>query len=73
MNPSNNQVEYPNIPDVPPLATENIWGMFQTVSAVPTNVPIRMVDQIQIYSNGATYKLYVYNTTTATWQSVTIA
>lgn len=47
---------------------DNLFGMFQTVSSVPTGVPTRLINQIQFYSSGATYRLYMYDTTNKVWR-----
>lgn len=51
----------------------DIFGLFQTVSAVPTAVPKSIYDQIKIYINGSTKKLYVYDYTGNAWYSATIS
>lgn len=49
-----------------------LFGMFQTVSAVPTATPKRLINQIQFYSSGATYRLYIYDTTNNVWRYSTL-
>ncbi len=53
------------------LRADNVFGMFKTVSSVPTGVPKNWFDQIQIYVNGLTLRLYWYDVTNATWHYVT--
>jgi hypothetical protein len=55
---------------VPRTELRNVWGMFQTVSSAPTAVPLSFQNQIQIYTNGATYRLYWYDVTNNTWHYV---
>jgi len=47
---------------------KNIFGSFEVVSAVPTEVPIRLDQQIKIYVSGGTSRLYIFDTSTATWK-----
>lgn len=47
---------------------KNIFGNFEVVSAVPTAVPTRFDQQIKIYVSGGTSRLYIYDTSTATWK-----
>lgn len=49
----------------------NLFGLFETVSAAPTTVPKTTFDQIKIYVNGATYRLYWYDSVANTWHYVT--
>jgi len=58
---------------VPRNKLENIWGMFTVVDAVPTAEPTNFQNQIKIYINGATHRLYVYETSTNTWIYATLS
>lgn len=58
-----NKVERPSL--------SSLMGHFQTVSVAPTVVPGSFQNQIQIYSNGATYRLYWYDTTNNAWRYAT--
>lgn len=67
MDPKNTQQNTPKPPAPPaPLPPnegqrlENIVGFIETVSAAPTGVPKTFWDSIKNYSNGGTYRLYVY-------------
>lgn len=57
----------------PQFASE-LFGLFKTVTVVPTATPIPVprnyLDQIQIYTNGATLRLYWYDVTNNTWHYV---
>lgn len=53
---------------VKPVEISELFGKFQTVSAVPTGVPNRLINQIQFYSNGSTYRLYIYDTINNVWR-----
>lgn len=63
MPPKNTQPN--NIPIQKPLGedpkrVENLLGFIETVSTAPTGVPKTFWDSIKNYSNGGTYRLYVY-------------
>lgn len=49
-----------------------ISGLFEVVSAPPTNVPKSPFDQVKIYINSTTYRLYVYDYTNTTWHYVAL-
>lgn len=51
--------------------TTDIFGLFETVSTAPTNAPKGPYDQVKIYVNGATYRLYWYDGTANVWHYVT--
>lgn len=67
------------LPEIPELNTDteeqqfarNLFGLFETVSAVPTAEPINYLDQIKIYVNGATLRLYWYDKVAHVWHYVT--
>lgn len=48
-----------------------IIGMFQVVSVAPTTVPRTAYDQIQIYTNSTTYRLYWYDWHNQAWRYAT--
>lgn len=54
-----------------PMYLSELFGMFQTVSVAPTAAPARLINQIQIYTNGATYRLYWWDNTNNVWHYVT--
>lgn len=49
----------------------DIAGFFQVVSTVPAATPQSLYDQVKIYTNGTTYRLYWYDTTAHTWHYAT--
>lgn len=49
----------------------DLIGLFETVSVVPVSVPQSPYDQIKIYINSTTYRLYWYDGAGATWHYVT--
>ncbi len=50
----------------------NLWGLFETVSVVPTTIPKTTYDQIKFYSNATTYRLYMYDTVNNVWRYATL-
>lgn len=46
-------------------------GIFTVVSAAPSTPPQDAFDQIQVYVNGATLRLYWYDWSATTWHYVT--
>lgn len=49
----------------------DILGLFETVSTAPTNTPYSPYDQVKIYVNGGTYRLYWYDGNANVWHYVT--
>ena len=43
-------------------------GLIETVTAVPTGKPINMINQIKFYSSGATYRIYFYDAKNGVWR-----
>ena len=43
-------------------------GIIDTVTAVPTGKPTNMLNQFKFYSNGATYRFYVYDAKNNVWR-----
>lgn len=56
-----------SVTPAPDVKLRSITGMFQTVSAAPTTAPTSFQNQIQIYKNGATKRLYWYDQTNNEW------
>ena len=54
-----------------PQKIRDLFGLFQTVSVAPTVAPLKLINQIQIYTNGATYRLYWWDNTNNTWHYIT--
>lgn len=46
-------------------------GLFETVAAAPTGAPRSPYDQVKIYVNGATYRLYWFDAAGNAWHYVT--
>ena len=53
------------------LYVKSLFGFFETVSTAPSGVPKTTYDQIKIYVNGATYRLYWYDSVGNAWHYVT--
>lgn len=49
----------------------DLIGLFQTVSAAPTGVPVSPYEQVKIYVNSTTYRLYWYDSVGHVWHYVT--
>lgn len=47
-------------------------GLFETVSVVPTGIPLSPYDQVKIYVNSTTYRLYVYDSVGHVWHYATL-
>jgi hypothetical protein len=43
-------------------------GSIETVTAVPTGKPTNFINQFKFYSNGSTYRLYIYNAKSDVWR-----
>lgn len=50
---------------------KNIFGNFETVSTAPSTIPKTSYDCIKVYTNGATYRLYWYDSVANVWHYVT--
>ena len=55
-----------------PQFFDQIVGLFQTVSSAPSVPPRFIKDQIQIYSNSGTKKIYIWDNTNQVWLSATL-
>jgi hypothetical protein len=49
----------------------DITGLFEVVSVAPSAIPKDLYDQVKIYVNGATYRLYWYDFVGHVWHYVT--
>lgn len=49
----------------------DIIGLFETVSVAPTIRPNSPYEQVKVYVNGATLRLYWYDTIAGVWHYVT--
>lgn len=58
--------------DSPQIDFGDLTGLIKTVSVAPTAVPTKISEQFQLYINGATYRLYIYDKTNATWHYATL-
>lgn len=55
-----------------PVKLKNLAGMLRTVSAAPTWAPTCLFEQVVVYRNGATLRLYVYDVTNKAWRYATL-
>lgn len=44
----------------------------QTTDTVPTNKPTNPLKKFELYINGATKKLYIWDSSTSAWQAITL-
>lgn len=51
---------------------QNITGFVQVVSTTPAGFPKNMFDQVKIYINGGTLRLYVYDYANNAWRYTTL-
>ena len=67
--------QHNGVDGTPQLSIKNIKGYvqtrIQTISAAPTGVPANN-DQIQLYINGATYRIYIYDFINSVWHYITL-
>lgn len=54
-----------------PQYFSNLQGMYETVTAAPTNSPTNALNQVKIYTNGATLRLYWFDAKNNLWHYVT--
>jgi len=52
------------------LPFSNIRDFIEVVSSVPSSVPATLYEQIKIYNDGTTKKLYLYDYKNRVWLSV---
>lgn len=50
----------------------NLQGLFETVDTAPTAVPKTFYQSIKLYANGATYRLYIYDSLNQAWRYATL-
>lgn len=50
------------------IGIENLVGFIRTVSAAPTWIPKSFEEQFALYANGATYRLYCYDSINKAWR-----
>lgn len=47
---------------------EDIFGQYETITSVPTDIPKNAKSQIRVYVNGSDIRLYVYDISNNTWR-----
>lgn len=60
----------PRATDGPQTNIKNILGFYEIVSAAPTAVPKNIYQQIKLYVNGATFRIYFYDYKAGAWRFV---
>lgn len=50
---------------------DDIFGTFRVTDTAPTGKPIKFADQIVVYKNSTTYRLYWYDPQNNEWHYVT--
>jgi hypothetical protein len=53
-----------------PQNFKSLFGLFRTVSAVPIGKPTKFSEQIVIYTNSTTYRLYWYDSSAGVWHYI---
>jgi len=53
-----------------PTKIEDIWGTFRVVDTAPTGKPLKFGDQIVVYKNDVTYRLYWYDPQNNQWHYI---
>jgi len=56
----------------PVQRAQDVFGMFQTVTTAPTGTPKNFFNQIQVYSSGGTFRIYIYDTVSNAWKFSTL-
>ena len=54
-----------------PQNFNSLFGLFRVSDTAPTGKPTRFSDQVVIYTNSTTYRLYWYDTNAGVWHYVT--
>lgn len=61
----------------PPFVAQEVFGMFETVTTVPTKTPKNLVNQIVFYTDSlsapSVYRLYIYSTKLNVWKYVALS
>lgn len=50
----------------------DLYGLIRTVSAAPTHTPRKISEQIILYKNSTTYRLYIYDADNGAWRYVAL-
>jgi len=54
-----------------PQDFKSLFGLFRVSSSAPTGKPTRFSEQVVIYTNATTYRLYWYDQNANVWHYVT--
>jgi hypothetical protein len=58
--------------DAPQINLPDIFGIIETVDTAPTHTARNLNEQVKIYVNGATYRLYLYDAENQSWRYVSL-
>jgi hypothetical protein len=63
------------IPEAEKIQIERLEAreFLSPVSAAPTHIPVHPLDAFALYINGATKRLYIFDTSTNTWLYTTLS
>ncbi len=50
----------------------DIIGLFEVVSTAPSVAPTNVYQQVKLYANGSTYRLYLYDYLNRAWRYVAL-
>ena len=67
--PEEVKIEEPKMNE--PMFLSEVLGIYETVTAAPIRNRTNIINQIKIYTNGATLRLYWYDALNDTWHYVT--
>jgi len=62
----------PSVPADSSVWIQDLFGSIETTISIPTKAPTKFASQIQLYSSGGTYRLYIYDTTNQVWRYATL-
>jgi hypothetical protein len=54
-----------------PTEAKSLFGLFRVSDTAPTGKPTKFIDQIVIYTNSTTYRLYWFDSKAGVWHYVT--
>jgi hypothetical protein len=55
----------------PIVEAKSLFGLFRVSDTAPTGKPTRFIDQVVIYTNDTTYRIYWYDQNAGVWHYVT--
>lgn len=67
----NQSIDNPKVELNPVIDAKDLFGLFRVSDTVPDGKPIRFIDQVVVYTNSTTYRLYWYDVNAGVWHYVT--